>query len=71
MQQSCELIASKRPPVHVIVEFLWGQEGMLDGHECLIVAERREGDVDDTDRCRVRPVRVAPREAQQVRAVDG
>jgi hypothetical protein len=56
LQQSCELIGSKRPPVLEIVEFLWGQEGMLDGHECLIVAEWLEGNVDDTDRCRVRPV---------------
>ena len=48
VQHKCELIAGERPPVLEIVEFLWGQQGMLDRHECLIVADRLEGDVDDT-----------------------
>ncbi len=43
---------------------------MLDGHECLIIVERLEGDVDDTDRRRVGKVRGAPREAQRMGAID-
>jgi hypothetical protein len=71
VQKCGELIADTRPPAFVFVESVWGQEGMLDGHECLIVAEWLEGDVDDTDRCRVQPVRGAPREAQHMGAIDG
>ena len=71
VQHGCELLERKRPPVVEALEFLWGKQGMLDGHQCLVVTDGCEGDVDDTVRCRVRPVGVAPREAQQVRAVDG
>lgn len=56
VQKCRELIADANPTALVIVENVWGQEGMLDRHQCLIVAERLEGDVDETDSCRVRPV---------------
>src|SRR4029078_5153879 len=64
VQHRSELIEGERPSVVETVEFLWGQQGMLDGHERLLVAHRLERDVDDAGHRRVRPVRIAPREAQ-------
>ena len=44
---------------------------MLDRHQSPIISDRLEGDGDDADRRGILPTRVAPGEAQQMRAVGG
>jgi hypothetical protein len=44
MQDGGELVEDSDPSIAEFIEVFWGQEGLFDGHECLIVAVLIEGD---------------------------